>query len=78
MERERGERHGGGKDNAYMLTWVELRVEAWTVATSMLLLFTSSLAFRERKESKARFFISDTTDSLRWLMPVYYGKLQLS
>lgn len=36
-----------------MLMWVELRVEeVWTVVTSMLLLFTSSLAFKEQKERK--------------------------
>lgn len=54
MEREGGERHGGGKkDNTQMLTWVELKLEEMrTVITSMLLLFTSSLAFREQKERK--------------------------
>lgn len=48
-----------------MLTWVELRVEeVWAIVTSMLLLFTSSLVFREQEErEKASLFISDTTDS---------------
>lgn len=48
------ERYGGGKkDNTQVLTWVELKLEEIrTVVTSMLLLFTSSLAFREQKERK--------------------------
>lgn len=48
-----------------MLTSVELRVEeVWTVVTSMILLFTSSLAFRDQEERrKASLFISDSTDS---------------
>lgn len=82
-----GKREGGEawrrKEGQYLdahVGWVEGRgsVDCCYFNASPIYFKFGIQGAERKKESKVRLFISDTTDSLRWLIPVYYGKLQLS